>query len=305
MPYKMIGYYILKILTWPLSQLPLGFHRAMGNLLGGIVGKVAKYRRDVVMVNIARSFPEKKYDELKEICVKSYKHFCKVLCEAIWFGGSSVKRLSDSRIVRIEDVDTLNGVYDRSKSIIVLLGHSGSWELLGGLKSYLDGDQRIKCAENDISVVYKRLSSPSWDRFMNRNRIHPIVDKAHYDGIVESFDIMRYVYKHRDQKKMYFFITDQSPYSDSSCVKVADFMHQSTWSMNGGPALANLFGLAVMYMSMRRDENDNYVARFIPICEDASQMTDVQILDKYYSLLQEDLEAQPWNYLWTHKRWKK
>jgi len=301
----MIGYYILKFFTWPLSKLPLGFHRAVGNFLGGFVGKFAKYRRDVVMINIARSFPEKKYDELKQICVKSYKHFCKVLCEAIWFGGSSVDRLRRSGIVKIEDVGTLNDIYDKSKSIIVLLGHSGSWELLGGLKSYFDGEDQIKCAENDICVVYKRLSSPSWDRFMNLNRIHPIEDKEHFDGIVESFDIMRYVFKHRNEKKIYFFITDQSPYCDSSCVKVADFMHQSTYSMNGGPALANLFGLSVMYMSMRREDDDNYTARFIPICDDASEMTDVEILDKYYSLLQKDLEAQPWNYLWTHKRWKK
>lgn len=298
------GYYILKIFTWPLSKLPLGFHRAMGNFLGWLVGKVVRYRRDVVMTNISRSFPDKKYDELKQICDKTYRHFCKVLCEAIWFGGSSVKRLRDSKIVKIEDVATFNEVYDKSRSIIVLLGHSGSWELLGGLKSYCYGEEQMHCAENDISVVYRQLSSPSWDRFMNGNRIHPIADKEHYDGIVESFDIMRYVFKHRDFKKIYFFITDQSPYSDTSCVKVADFMHQPTLSMNGGPALANLFGLAVMYMSMRRDEDDNYTARLVPICDNASEMTDVQILDKYYSLLQKDLETQPWNYLWTHKRWK-
>ena len=25
----------------------------------------------------------------------------------------------------------------------------------------------------------------------------------------------------------------------------------------------------------------------------------------YYKHLEEDIQAQPWNYLWTHKRWRK
>ena len=28
------------------------------------------------------------------------------------------------------------------------------------------------------------------------------------------------------------------------------------------------------------------------------------IMEKYYTLLEEDINAQPWNYLWSHKRWK-
>ena len=37
---------------------------------------------------------------------------------------------------------------------------------------------------------------------------------------------------------------------------------------------------------------------------DASQMTPGEGMDRDYSLLQKDIEAQPWNYLWSHKRWK-
>ena len=27
-------------------------------------------------------------------------------------------------------------------------------------------------------------------------------------------------------------------------------------------------------------------------------------MERYYALLQKDIEAQPSNYLWSHKRWK-
>ena len=48
-----------------------------------------------------------------------------------------------------------------------------------------------------------------------------------------------------------------------------------------------------------------YTITFNPICEDASRTTPEEIMNKFYALLEKDVEAQPWNYLWTHKRWKK
>ena len=102
----------------------------------------------------------------------------------------------------------------------------------------------------------------------------------------------------------YNIVTDQYPYSDSSKVRVSDFMHQPTWSMDGAPALAHKLGMAVLYLRMREMEDGNYEMTFVPICKDARQMEEKDILDRYYALLQEDIEEQPWNYLWTHKRWK-
>ncbi len=33
-------------------------------------------------------------------------------------------------------------------------------------------------------------------------------------------------------------------------------------------------------------------------------MTPEAVMNGYYKLLQAELEAEPWNYLWSHKRWK-
>ena len=63
-----IGGTLLLCLTRPLALLPLGFHRACGRVLGRFIGKVVRYRRDVVMINLAKSFPEKRYDELAALC---------------------------------------------------------------------------------------------------------------------------------------------------------------------------------------------------------------------------------------------
>ena len=58
-----------------LGRLPLGWHRWWGRVLGDFVRGTLHYRNDVVMVNLARSFPEKKYAELKSISKRFYRHF--------------------------------------------------------------------------------------------------------------------------------------------------------------------------------------------------------------------------------------
>lgn len=299
---KRIGYFILKWLLRGLGALPLGFHQACGRALGFLAGRVFRYRRDVVMTNLARSFPDKKYTELKVICRDFYRHFGDILGEAVWFGGcTDPQRLKKAGIVRMTNPEELERLYNDTGSVFVLAAHTGNWELFGGYVSYADD---FKVPENDVCVVYKKLSSEVWEPLMRDNRRAPIVDKEHYEGLLESLGVMRYMVTHRSEHKVYNFITDQFPYRGSTRIDVGDFMHQPTQSMDGGAKLAAKFGMSITYLSFLPESRGHYTMTFKTICEDASQMSPEDIMKKYYELLQQDLEAVPWNWLWTHKRWK-
>ena len=87
-------------------------------------------------------------------------------------------------------------------------------------------------------------------------------------------------------------------------MEVSDFMGQPTKSMDGAVALARKLGMSVVYLGMKCREDGGYTVSFSLIAEDASAMTAREMLDEYYRLLEKDLREQPWNYLWTHKRWK-
>ena len=82
-------------------------------------------------------------------------------------------------------------------------------------------------------------------------------------------------------------------------------MNQKTKTMLGGASIASKFGWAVLYSAMVPREGGGYEWRFTEITRDASSMTPHEIMREYYSLLQADIEAYPWCYLWSHKRWKK
>jgi KDO2-lipid IV(A) lauroyltransferase len=43
---------------------------------------------------------------------------------------------------------------------------------------------------------------------------------------------------------------------------------------------------------------------FIPICRNAAESTPEDIMRKYFDLLEEEINETPYNWLWSHKRWK-
>ncbi len=299
-----IGGTILRGLIRPFSLLPLGVHRACGRAVGRFLGNILRYRRDVVMINLAKSFPEKKYDELMAIRRRFYEHLGTVACEAVWFGGcTSPERLRRSHIAEIENTSLLNRYYDEGKSVFVMYSHSGNWELIGGYVSYAYAEP-MKFSEKDICVVYRRLASPAWNHFIGENRKAPLDDRKHYEGMIESYSALRYILRHRNERKMYNFIADQFPYTSSSCVDVGTFLSQHTLSMDGAAAMARKLAMPLLYMGMTLKEDGNYRIYYRTIAEDASQFSVRELLTRYYSMLEEDIRLQPWNYLWTHKRWK-
>jgi KDO2-lipid IV(A) lauroyltransferase len=82
------------------------------------------------------------------------------------------------------------------------------------------------------------------------------------------------------------------------------FMNQDCTTMKAAADLAIKTGMSVCFLSMQQERRGLYKLNYITICDDASTMSSQQIMDRYYELLQKDIEAQPWNYLWTHRRWK-
>jgi len=287
-----------------LGKLPLKFHLCCGRFVAWLMGSVLHYRRDVVMVNLARSFPDKKYEELDSIRKAFYTNLGYVIGEAIWFGTSSFERVRRQHIVEMTNPEVPGWLYEAGKSVIIISGHFGNWELSGGFEAYDYKDTPGHIDEHNACVIYKKLSSKTWDRIFRHNRTAPLHDSKGYKGYVEGMNVVRYMYTHKDEPKFYVFNTDQSPYSNSSGNIDLEFMHQPTKAMSTPAALAHKFGFAVLYAGMKRKEPGKYELTYTPICEDGSALPVQEIMEKFYALLQKDIEEQPESYIWSHKRWK-
>ena len=136
-----------------ISRLPLRFHYFMGRILSWILKNVLKYRYGTVMINLARSFPEKKYKELEKIASQFYRHLGEIFVEAIWFGGCNYKRLYKSGLVTVTNPEVFNELFAAAPSMTVLYSHCGNWELLGGFLGYrTQTGEKVDLEEEQITV---------------------------------------------------------------------------------------------------------------------------------------------------------
>ncbi|MBR5075527.1 MAG: lysophospholipid acyltransferase family protein [Bacteroidales bacterium] len=300
---RKIGTWLMLGLLRLLGLLPLRVHYALGRFLAWLAGDVFRYRRDVVVHNLTKAFPDLNVWDLKPIRKAFYRHFGDLIAETVWFGGCrSAKRLHRQRLVEIENPEVPAHLFEVAPSMVVMYSHCGNWELYGGIESYNYSDTPLPFTEQNFCVVYREMSSKMWDDILRDNRFAPLKDRKHFPGYIESKDIIRYAFTHRDEKKVYNVNTDQRPYFASSGNLDVDFLGQRVQTMTGAAALARKFGMSVAYLTMRPDRRGHYLLRYTPICEDASKMSVQDIMQQYYTLLEKDIREQPENYLWTHQR---
>lgn len=300
---KDISVKIVRGLMVLLSRLPLKFHYFMGDILAWFMKNIIRYRRDMVIMNLSRSFPDLKAWKLRRITDEFYRHFGEIFAEAVWFSGSNYKRLHDSGIVTVTNPEVISELFESAPSVTVLSTHCGNWELLGGFLGYRNGDVKYTFDEEQITVVYKELTNPVFSEVFLRNRVNPL-ERVGTSCEIESRHVLRFTLEHKNEKRVYIYPTDQCPYKGSKKYPIGEFMHQPTVAMLGSAGLACRLSHAVVYLKMKRVERGRYEMTLITIAEDASKYSPEEIMRKYYDLLQEEINETPYNWLWTHNRWK-
>ena len=290
-----------------LGRLPKGFHFAMADFIAWFARRVLRYRIHEVTVNLARSFPELNYWDLKPVTKDFYRHFADLLAESVRYsvfhGEKGRKRLRDSHILEVNDVSVVNHLLETTPSVMVLNSHLGNWELFAGIfQCGFDPREPFALQPGQIVAVYKEMSSKFSDGLFRACRLGPVMG-TDFEGYVESSQVMRYALQNRDKKRFYMFNTDQYPYGNAAYTEL-EFLHQPTRAMLGGASLACKLHYSVVYLHWSRPERGRYEASFIPICEDASTMTPEEIMAEFYRLLEANIKEDPAMYLWSHRRWK-
>ena len=288
-----------------LGSLPLGFHRGCAKVLAWLLRRVFHYRENVVMVNLSRSFPEKSYEEIVQIKNRFYLHLASIFTETVWFGACrgerGRERLVKSHIVEFANTEELNKLYGESGQLMFMQAHTGNWELIGGLGNYsysVPYDLQV----NAFAIAYLPLHSKFWDRVMAWNRQAAVAD-LDFEGYVTSEQVIRFAFDRRDRKYTYMFDTDQYPYWEVGSM-VIPFLNQPTRVMTGATKLACKLDMSVGYLRYRYREDGGYTMSVVPLAAHASECKPEDLMKQYYKLLEEDIREQPWNYLWSHKRWK-
>lgn len=295
---KLVSYLLWWLLVL-LSLLPLRVFYFLSDLFAFMLRKLFKYRTSTIYTNLARSFPDMKYGELSKVVKEYYTYMCDIFMESIWAISASPKALC--RMVTVKNPEVLDGICARHNKVIVMLGHRGNWELIGAFCGEKKNRRPDSFANCRIMLGYKTANSRISNFIFEKIRMHEYRKFENKGHIVSSKSILRDAVREKE-KSIYVFIADQSP---TVVRTVAQFLNQKTLMFTGAEDLATRLNLPVVYLDMERLKRGRYEMTFTVITEAAGNESPRYVTREYARLLERDIDSNKYNWLWSHKRWKR
>ncbi len=259
----------------------------LATILDFLLYHVVGYRRKVVLENLRRSFPEKSENEIRAIARQYYRHLANLIFETIKCRSCPPEEILNRVWGDLSIVDRL---YAENRNVVFLMGHLGNWEI-GNLFASLR-------FSHECLVVYRPLANRAFDQWY--------LDLRTRFGarLIPMDDVAAELRKPRDKPYVVVLANDQSPPPQSAFWTT--FLNQDTGFFRGAEILARRNDLAVLYADFSRIKNMQgfFHVEISLICEHCREVPKNGILERQIRLLERDIREQPYNWLWSHRRWK-
>jgi KDO2-lipid IV(A) lauroyltransferase len=269
------------------SLLPFFILYGISDFFAFLLYHVIRYRKDVVLNNLAIAFPEKSIAERKKIARKFYQYFTDSFIETIKFISISKKQMLKRTSGTYE---VINRLLSEGKSINLLCGHQFNWEYANLLYS------------SELQVPFVTVYLPVKNKIVNR-LMYKI--RTRFNAILvspaEFGSKMHHVF---NQQHALVLAADQSPATPKSGYWI-NFFNRPTSFLIGPEKSAIRKKSAVIFVGFKRLKRGYCHFESVLLTEDASQ-TDKrgQLTCLYRDALQQAITSDPANYLWSHKRFK-
>jgi KDO2-lipid IV(A) lauroyltransferase len=283
-----LWFYPLNALLFFFTLLPLRVQLILSDPLFLILYHIAGYRKATVYGNLSRAFPEKSDKEIKQIARAYYHHFCDYIIESIAWIRISEKEAK--KRFTYKNPEVINKLYGQGKSILLAFGHSGNWEWLGNLPLYFP---------YQVLAIYKPLKSKYVNRFFIRMREQFGVKT------IPMATSLRTIIEYEDKKipTLTLVLTDQRPLINQ-IEYWTTFMNQETPVLLGTEKISKKLDFAVVFMHIRKTGRGFYEGEFVKITDRPRETALFEITELHVRELEKQIRKQPWNWLWSHKRWK-
>ncbi|MFC2100706.1 lysophospholipid acyltransferase family protein [Bacteroidota bacterium] len=284
-----ILYYIFIMKAWFISRLPFRCLYFLSDVLSFFLYHVFKYRKKVVYENLNNAFPEKSHQEIVKITKQFYRNLCDVIIEVIKTGGLSADKLKSRVVIKNEEI--LDELFQKGKSIMALTAHIGNWEwasmVLAMRKDY------------QYYAVYKPLTNHIFDKYLIRLRSK----YGDRDNLIPFKETYRVLVKNRNKRTCNILAADQTPTS-SEISYWTSFLNQETGVFLGPEKMAKALDMAILFLNIQRTERGMYEVEIVKLFENTKDTAEYEITEKHVSFLDNVIQKQPDNWLWSHIRWK-
>ncbi|MGY5254608.1 lysophospholipid acyltransferase family protein [Sphingobacterium spiritivorum] len=249
-------------------------------IMGFMIGRIFRYRYNVVIQNFARAFPDMSYTTIVHHAHDFYCILGRIVIEQL-------SGIFHSPKLHLQNTQLLDTPYREKRHIIILIGHYGNWELLNHLPGLL---------RKPVQALYKPLKNNLFDRLAQKSRTREGL------RLLPSSQALRTLLKEKNSPHITVFLADQYPGPENGYA--VTFLNQQTYAFSGAEKIAKTLNAYVVYGEFFPTGDYNWTLRLDLICESASQTSVGEITQNYTRKLEESIIKAPSYWLWSHRRWK-
>ena len=278
--------YLLLILLWIFSLLPIQILYLISKIIRFIVYDVLCYREKVVIDNIQNTFIEKSQTEVIKLKNNFYDYFFELIVEIIKLLSISNNELN--KRFTFSNINVIKQALKKNKSVIVVVGHYGNWEwALRSASNLID---------TKIIGVYKRINNTIFEwlllKIRSNTNVLPVEIKSLPRELVNN-----------NEKKIYAMVADQSPTLEQSNVRI-NFLNRDTLVYTGVEKISKKYNMPVFYLNIKLTSKGYYESTFEEINSKNINGKKIEITKEFFSKLENQIKSEPRLWLWSHKRWK-
>jgi KDO2-lipid IV(A) lauroyltransferase len=279
-------YYIVYPLLYLISLLPFFILYGISDFFAFLLYHVIKYRKDVVMSNLAIAFPEKSVEERIKIAKKFYQYFTDTMIESLKFISISKKQLLKRSTGSFE---IINQLIDKGYNINIMAGHQFNWEYANLLYAI------------NLKIPFVGIYIPIKNK---------IFDKIFFDFrqrygtiLVGASDFKNKMHDVFKRQYMMGLAADQNPASATSGYWM-NFFGRPVPFVTGPEKGAIKNNAAVVYVGFKKIKRGCYHFEATLLAEQSAGTQTGELTSLYRDVLEKTIREDPANYLWSHRRFK-
>ncbi|HEU4748201.1 MAG TPA: lysophospholipid acyltransferase family protein [Gemmatimonadaceae bacterium] len=263
---------------------------AIGAKLGELGYRPLGIRKRVVERQIAAAFPELSPKEVIDLARESYRHLGRSSIEAALLGSIGRQRLI-SLVETVDGWEMLEEALAPGKGVVLVTGHIGNWEL---------GGAYIAARGVPLDAIGRGMANPLFDAYLTRTREQMGMT------VVHDSEAVRRTPRSLRAGRAVGFLADQGVLGLASTF--VPFFGRPAKTPRGPAVFALRFGVPVLFVVAIRKPNGRYrlVIERVEITRTGDKDRDVDaIVARYTELLEKWVRAEPSQYFWQHRRWKR
>ncbi len=281
-----LQYYLFICFAKPVIWMP----RKLALFIGACIGQFAwltGIRRDVILSNLRRVFPQKTEKEIVRLGAKAARNFGRSSTEMIRYNGKDGDRLDE--LVRLKGNDKIVAALKSGRGCILTTGHFGTWGIYFAA---------LAAEGLPVSLLVGRQRNKRIDAFVHRT------SRSRTTLIPKGRSAVKKIITSLDEGRCVIMVADQHAGSGGT---LSEFLGKATPMLALPGAFVARNRIPCFNMVGHRGEDGTHLVEIeeIPVDLDADkEIIKQSVTDAYSAALGNAILEGPEHYFWYHRRWR-